>query len=109
MLSARWTVPTALVALLAGGLMTVGGVQAVAGPQDDPPPVQITPGGTFLPQGESTLTLTLDSAGRAGDLEPGAIQAITQAAAKINAAQSGSGAGSINEAGGGTGSNSSNA
>jgi len=108
MLTALWTVSTALVSFLAASLTTVGGVQAEE-PQDDPPPVQITPGGTFLPQGESTLTLTLDAAGGTGDLEPGAVQAIKQAAAKITASQSGSDAGTSSQVGGDVASNESSA
>jgi hypothetical protein len=107
-LTALWTVPTALVALLAASVTAVGGVQA-AEPQSDPPPVQVTPGGTFLPQGESTLTLTLDAAGGAGDLEPGAVQAIQQAAAKITASQSRSGADTSSQDAGDVASNESSA
>ena len=84
----RLPVRSAAVALIVAALMSFGG-QARAGPQDDPP-VDVTPGSTFLPEGETALTLTLDSAGHAGDLEPGAIEAAKQAAAKAQAAGSGS-------------------
>jgi len=68
------------------------GSSALAGPQDDPPPVQVTAGGPLLAGDTGTVTLTLDSAGHAGDLEPGAIQAAKQVAASVNA-DSGSGTG----------------
>jgi hypothetical protein len=76
---------TVLVAAVVPGVMLLGGT-AFAGPQDDPP-VNVTAGGPLLAGAESTFTLTLDSAGHAGDLEPGAIQAAVQAAAKVNAAE----------------------
>ena len=81
---------SSLVAALVTGLMLVGG-PALAGPQDDPPPpVTVTAGGPLLAGDEDTVTLTLDSAGHAGDLESGAIEAAKQAAAKVQAAGSGS-------------------
>jgi hypothetical protein len=101
-LNRRWMIRSGLIALVVGGLVPAGQVQAIAGPQDDPP-VQITPGATFLPTGENTLTLTLDSSGHAGDLEPGAIQAAKQVAATVNAAP-GSGADPEATTGGGGGS-----
>ena len=84
----RLPMRSAAVALIVAALMSFGS-QARAGPQDDPP-VDVTPGSTFLPEGETALTLTLDSAGHAGDLEAGAIEAAKQAAAKAHAAESGS-------------------
>ena len=84
MLSARCSVRSAVLVLLAAVFLPVGAASAMAGPQYDPP-VQITPGGTFLSPSENTLTLTLDAAGHAGDLEPGAIQAATEVARKVNA------------------------
>jgi hypothetical protein len=73
-----------LIAAVATGPFVLGG-SALAGPQDDPPPVQVTPGGPLLAGDTGTVTLTLDSSGQAGDLEPGAIQAAKQVAATVNA------------------------
>ena len=82
--------------------MLVGG-SALAGPQDDPPPpVTVTPGGPLLAGDEDTVTLTLDSAGHAGDLEAGAIEAAKQAAAKVQSAGSGSSDGRSDAAAGAT-------
>ena len=60
----------------------------------------VTPGGPLLAGEEDTVTLTLDSAGHAGDLEAGAIEAAMQAAAKVRAAGSGSSDGRPNAAAG---------
>jgi hypothetical protein len=99
MLTAR-AIRAAVVAVLAGVLMLAGVGHVAAGPQDDPP-VDITPGGTFLPPAETTLTLTLDAAGQAGDLEPGAIQAATELALQVNAERPVAGSDSVADAGGG--------
>jgi hypothetical protein len=80
------------------GLMLLGG-SAIAGPQDDPP-VQVTAGGPLL-AGGGTVTLTLDAAGHAGDLEPGVIQAAIEAARKANEAESASGSNGSDAGGGG--------
>ena len=77
-----------LMAMLAPGLVLQGGI-ARAGPQDDPPPVEVTPGAPLLSGDDTTVTLTLDSAGHAGDLEAGAIQAAAAAAAAITSGGTG--------------------
>ena len=84
MLTARRLHEFLLIAAVATGPFVLGG-SALAGPQDDPPPVQVTPGGPLLAGDTGTVTLTLDSSGHAGDLEPGAIQAAKQVAATVNA------------------------
>jgi hypothetical protein len=98
-LTARRLHEVLLIAAVATGPFLLGS-SALAGPQDDPPPVQVTAGGPLLAGDTGTVTLTLDSAGHAGDLEPGAIQAAKQVAATVNAGP-GSGADQGDTTGGG--------
>ena len=85
-------------------MIVLPAIPALAGPQDDPPPVNITPGnGSLLPTTVYSLTLTLDGATGNGDLEQGQIDQAKAAAASVQGAQAGPGAsGSSGEAAGGS-------
>ena len=76
-------------------MVVLPGLPAFAGPQDDPPPVNITPGnGSLLPTTTVySLTLTLDGATGNGDLEQGQVEQARAAAAAAQAPQAGAGAG----------------
>jgi len=76
-------------------MVVLPGLPAFAGPQDDPPPVNITPGnGSLLPTTTVySLTLTLDGATGNGDLEQGQVEQARAAAAAVQAPQARTGAG----------------
>src|SRR6478735_8700114 len=76
-------------------MVVLPGLPVFAGPQDDPPPVNITPGsGSLLPTTTVySLTLTLDGATGNGDLEQGQVEQARAAAAAAQAPQAGAGAG----------------
>jgi len=80
----RWSVRSAA-ALLLVGVSALNAGPALAGPNDGPPPVQVTPGSTFVPVGETTFTLTLDSAGYSGALDQESVKAATKAAELVSA------------------------
>jgi len=107
-LIARWSGRSAAAALLICGVIAINAGPAAADPNDGASPVQITPGSTFVPVGETTFTLTLDSAGHAGSLDDETVGAATQAAERVNsrgaapekvAAGTASNDGSANESG----------
>jgi len=83
-LRSRRTVLSAVVGSVICGFVVVDAEPVVAGPNDGAPPVQITPGSTFVPVGETTFTLTLDSAGHAGSLDQETVTAATQAAERVS-------------------------
>lgn len=85
-------------------MIVLPAIPALAGPQDDPPPVNITPGnGSLLPTTVYSLTLTLDGATGNGDLEQGQVEQARAAAAGAQGPQARAGAsGSSGEPAGGS-------
>ena len=99
MLTARRNCRTTLLAVVVTGLMMLDSV-ATAAPGDPPPPVQVTAGGPLLGGADNTVTLTLDAAGHAGDLDSESVQAAVELA-RNNAANPRPG--SSSDTGGGAG------
>jgi hypothetical protein len=82
-LTAHW-VWRAIQATVTATALTLVGSTAFAGPPEGAP-VTVTPGGPLLAGDDNTVTLTLDSAGHAGNLDEDSVQAVTQAAARFSA------------------------
>ena len=99
MLSWR-TRATSAIALV--GILLIGSAgDARGGPQDSDPPVEVVPGNGAL--AGSTVTLSLETAGKDGTLEPGQIAAAIEAAAAASAQGTQTGAGAGGSSGDGAG------